>query len=441
MGYSAAEKSVATANYLQDSLWTNSKLFEQLKVMQTLPCKVAQRWHSCCQSADLHISCWLPQAGRELEKCQSWALRAGSEQSGSRIGSGVLWQTNNEQKQEKMTIIWTTMWSILGSVQLRAAKASAWPTDGPPDHVWLLCICITWSPEAAQAWITSSAHDAGSSHKPRKNGNDEKLLEWCHRGHVLQCTESWQWGILAASDWSHMTDRPAHRRPINMSRAMFVSFTTLFSLRISSAKHVYEQWERELADKEACGPAGQSLPPHCQRGKQQEECLRAEGGPSEPHALQTRGVCFGPTQARDFHSHTRAKGAGSSVYLPGRGTNVQPNGFINKCDPKPRSLVANFAKNVMLLQELLPRGSALSAQTCRSNGWLKLQRFKEDAEWRVDLLCCAVSRRRRKTAADRMLLGLFHPCPPLGICVHLPDLSSVYSNQKCWYYCLTNCAC
>lgn len=65
---------------------------------------------------------------------------------------------------------------------------------------------------------------------------------------------------------------------------------------------------RELADKEACGPAGQSLPPHCQRGKQQEECLRAEGGPSEPHALQTRGVCFGPREAGAFHSHTRAPG-------------------------------------------------------------------------------------------------------------------------------------
>lgn len=111
------EKSAAMANHLQDSLWTNCNLPEPLKVMQNLPCKVAQRWHSCCQRADLHINCSLPQSGRrELEKCQSWGLRAGSEQSGSRIGSGVLSQTNNEQKQEKMTIIWTIMWSVLGSV-------------------------------------------------------------------------------------------------------------------------------------------------------------------------------------------------------------------------------------------------------------------------------------------------------------------------------------
>lgn len=61
---------------------------------------------------------------------------------------------------------------------------------------------------------------------------------------------------------------------------------------------------RELADKEACGPVGQSLPPHCQRGKQQEECLLAEGGPSGPHAVQTRGVRFGSREAGDFHSHT-----------------------------------------------------------------------------------------------------------------------------------------
>lgn len=59
----------------------------------------------------------------------------------------------------------------------------------------------------------------------------------------------------------------------NMRRRVFVSFTAVFSRRISCAKHVYERGGRVSADKAACGPAGWRLPLGCQRGKQ-----RAVGG-------------------------------------------------------------------------------------------------------------------------------------------------------------------
>lgn len=217
------EKSTAMANYLQDSLWTNCNLPEQLKVMQTLPCKVAQRWHFCCQCADLHINCSLPQAGRELEKCQSWGLRAGSEQSGSRIGSGVLSQTNNEQKQEKMTIIW-------GAFQLSQHTLH---TDRLSDHIWLLSICITSS---SSAWISSSAHDAGSSQLP-SCWNDVMGVMFCNvQNHDRENSHC---KLLKSRDWHAGS---SWFQKYEQSYVCLI-YNTVFTENFLS-KHVYEQWER-----------------------------------------------------------------------------------------------------------------------------------------------------------------------------------------------------
>lgn len=148
------------------------------------------------------------QAGREHKKCQSSGMRAGSEQNGSRIRSEhKQWaktgeNDNNLNKNMKYFV------KYYSSVQ------HTWHTDGLCDHLFDWYELASPGPPKLSAWISSSAHDIGSSRKLRTN---LKSFYNVIGGHVLQCSESWQWEILAASYWSHMTDTPAHRWPTNMS--------------------------------------------------------------------------------------------------------------------------------------------------------------------------------------------------------------------------------